>query len=327
MNCLLVHEVVLIVVVLSLVFGLAIPDKDDHKSRSADPMHDSSHYSDGVHNAEYDHKAFLGEEADDFDQLSPEESKSRLAQMVDKIDKNNDGFITTEELKDWIHISQKKYIVDDVDRQWKTQTADDETSTTISWEDYKKRTFGFLDQLSENSVSADETNTYREMLRRDERRWKLADKDSDSALNKDEFLDFLHPEEAQHMRDVVVDETLEDIDKNKDGKVSVEEYISDMYSPDATGDQVPDWVIREKDQFREIRDKNKDGFMDREEIREWIIPPDYDHSEAEAKHLIREADTNQDSKLTKAEILESYDVFVGSQATDFGEALLRHEEF
>jgi Ca2+-binding EF-hand superfamily protein len=106
-------------------------------------------------------------------------------------------------------------------------------------------------------------------------------------------MDFLHPEEAEHMRDVVVDETLEDIDKNGDGKVSVEEYISDMYAPDANGDQVPDWVIREKDQFHNYRDKNKDGFMDREEIREWIIPPDYDHSEAESKHLIHEADSNK----------------------------------
>ena len=35
----------------------------------------------------------------------------------------------------------------------------------------------------------------------------------------------------------------------------------------------------------------------------------------------------KDGKLTKEEILESYDVFVGSQATDFGDALLRHEEF
>jgi calumenin len=95
------------------------------------------------------------------------------------------------------------------------------------------------------------------------------------------------------MRDVVVDETLEDIDKNKDGKVSVEEYISDMYAPDATGDQVPDWVLREKEQFHTYRDKNKDGFMDREEIRDWILPPDYDHSEAEAKHLIYEADSNK----------------------------------
>lgn len=35
----------------------------------------------------------------------------------------------------------------------------------------------------------------------------------------------------------------------------------------------------------------------------------------------------QDGKLSKDEILEHYDLFVGSQATDFGEALTRHDEF
>ena len=36
---------------------------------------------------------------------------------------------------------------------------------------------------------------------------------------------------------------------------------------------------------------------------------------------------HQDGELTKEEILEKHDVFVGSQATDFGEALTRHDEF
>lgn len=40
-----------------------------------------------------------------------------------------------------------------------------------------------------------------------------------------------------------------------------------------------------------------------------------------------EADSDADEKLTKEEILERYDLFVGSQATDFGEALVRHDEF
>ena len=31
------------------------------------------------------------------------------------------------------------------------------------------------------------------------------------------------------MRDVVVTETFEDIDKDKDGKISIDEYIGDMY--------------------------------------------------------------------------------------------------
>ena len=35
----------------------------------------------------------------------------------------------------------------------------------------------------------------------------------------------------------------------------------------------------------------------------------------------------QDGKLTREEILDKYDLFVGSQATDFGEALTKHDEF
>ena len=62
-------------------------------------------------------------------------------------------------------------------------------------------------------------------------------------------------------------------------------------------------------------------------MRAWIIPEDFDPSDAEAKHLINESDSDSDGKLTKDEILEKYDLFVGSQATDFGEALSRHDEF
>lgn len=63
------------------------------------------------------------------------------------------------------------------------------------------------------------------------------------------------------------------------------------------------------------------------QVKTWIIPADFDHAEAESRHLIYEADTDADHKLTKDEILEKYDIFVGSQATDFGEALTRHDEF
>lgn len=62
-------------------------------------------------------------------------------------------------------------------------------------------------------------------------------------------------------------------------------------------------------------------------VKNWILPADFDHAEAEARHLIYEADSDADQKLTKEEILEKYDIFVGSQATDFGEALTRHDEF
>lgn len=38
----------------------------------------------------------------------------------------------------------------------------------------------------------------------DEQRWKLADTDGDSKLNKEEFSNFIHPEDAPHMRDALI---------------------------------------------------------------------------------------------------------------------------
>ena len=72
------------------------------------------------------------------------------------------------------------------------------------------------------------------MMERDERRWKVADEDSDGALSKAEYGCFMHPEDCTHMRDIVVKETMEDIDKDKDGSVTMDEYIGDMYRPDVS---------------------------------------------------------------------------------------------
>ena len=307
------------VLILNSSRGFAIPKVHDHLS-------DASHYDEEEHNKLYDHDAFLGQdEARRFDQLSPEESKKRLSDIADKIDADGDHFVSHEELKLWIQKQQKSYIEEDVERQWRNHNPDN--NTHLKWEDYKRLTYGFMDEAEESAKQKDEDEkTYREMLRRDRRRWQLADQDHDSHLSRAEFTDFLHPEETDHMQNVVIEETIEDIDKDMDGRISLHEYISDMYSSDSDQENVPDWVIREREQFKNFRDRNGDGFMDKSEVRDWIVPADYDHSEAEAKHLIAESDKDADGRLTREEILDNYDLFVGSQATDFGEALLNHDE-
>ncbi|XP_023933064.1 calumenin-A-like [Lingula anatina] len=316
-------------VVLALVAtsrSSAIPTKsEDHKSRSLDKdLSDEQHYEGEEHNAEYDHEAFLGqEEAKTFDQLTPEESKERLSKIIDKIDRNQDGQVSEEELKEWIQHVQKRYVYQDTERQWvQDQKVEGDK---LTWEAYKDRTYGFLKD-GRDTKAGDSGYDYKDMMDRDERRFKKADADGDGALTKDEFANFLHPEEAEHMREIVVLETMEDIDKDKDGKISLQEYIGDMW-PNKDDEEEPDWVKNEREQFGAYRDKNKDGYMDKDEVKDWIIPPDYDHSEAEAKHLIHESDRDKDGQLTKEEILDKYDLFVGSQATDFGEALTRHDEF
>ncbi|PIK56409.1 putative calumenin-B-like [Apostichopus japonicus] len=168
---------------------------------------------------------------------------------------------------------------------------------------------------------------FRKMIRRDKKRWFHADQDRDGDLTIEEFTSFLHPEESPHMRNIVIEETLEDIDIDGDGFLSLEEYIGDMFKPETEGEDEPAWVAQEREQFGLYRDRDGDGKMNSQEIGEWILPTEYDHAEAEAKHLMYETDVNKDDQLTKREILDQYDLFVGSQATDFGEALTRHDEF
>lgn len=66
----------------------------------------------------------------------------------------------------------------------------------------------------------------------------------------------------------------------------------DMFTAE-NGLEEPEWVASERQQFSEFRDKNQDGKMDREETLDWILPADYDHAIAEAKHLLYESDSNK----------------------------------
>lgn len=66
------------------------------------------------------------------------------------------------------------------------------------------------------------------MILRDKRRWAAADVDGDGLLSKEEFISFLHPEESVHMKDIVVYETIDDMDKDKDNKISMDEYIGNL---------------------------------------------------------------------------------------------------
>ena len=70
--------------------------------------------------------------------------------MFDKVDKDHDGFVTEHELKDWIHFTQNRYIMKDVEKQM--QQTDLNKDGFIDWDEYKKATYGFMD---------DEQSTYK----------------------------------------------------------------------------------------------------------------------------------------------------------------------
>ena len=167
---------------LATTFGLAIPDSNININKRSTKqqsrvvkkqLSDDEHFQDldhdgqaEVHNRDFDHGAFLGsvDEANEFDQLTPEESKSRLAKIVDRIDVNHDDNVTESELKNWIYNSQKKYILEDVQRQWAAHTDNDPNTKLISWEKFRNKTYGFIHEISKDRQS-DDLKTYADMQR------------------------------------------------------------------------------------------------------------------------------------------------------------------
>lgn len=61
--------------------------------------------------------------------------------IVDRIDDNEDGYLTTEELKNWIKRVQKRYIYENVAKVWKDYDLNKDDK--IAWEEYKQATYGY----------------------------------------------------------------------------------------------------------------------------------------------------------------------------------------
>ena len=113
--------------------------------------------------------------------------------IVDRIDNDGDGFVTTEELKTWIKRVQKRYIYDNVAKVWKDYDRDKDDK--ISWEEYKQATYGYYLGNPAEFNNSSGRHTFKRMLPRDERRFKAADLHGDQTGPGKEFTAFLHLEE------------------------------------------------------------------------------------------------------------------------------------
>ncbi len=66
---------------------------------------------------------------------------------------------------------------------------------------------------------------------------------------------------------------------------------------DFEGDE-PSWVEDEKANFDHVLDKNGDGKLDSDEVREWLVPDTETTNQVEMRHLFMSADTNRVSGRT-----------------------------
>ncbi|KAM6033130.1 reticulocalbin-3-like [Chlamydotis macqueenii] len=174
----------------------------------------------------YDHAAFLGAEgAREFEQLPPAESQRRLGLLVELIDGDSDGGVTAAELGAWMQRRRRGAREESV--RGGRRRYDRDGDGRVAWAEYRALAYG---DAEEDFGDTQHPDTYRRLLARDERRFRAADADGDGTADAEELAAFLHPEDFEHMRELVVTETLEDMDKDGDGFIQEDEYIAELYA-------------------------------------------------------------------------------------------------
>jgi hypothetical protein len=71
--------------------------------------------------------------------------------------------------------------------------------------------------------------------------------------------------------------------------------------------------------FRKSLDFDQNGFLDLEEIANWIAPDGFVRAKSEVIYLIERLDVDKSKDLTPEEILKNQDLFLTSQVTFFGQ--------
>jgi len=230
-------------------------------------------------------------EVDDVDQ-----QLLRLERLFHKIDANRDESVSQEELVRWIESHRRRKNNADTVKEFKINDVNKDGE--ISWDEH---TQVYWQQNNQN-----EYNKHR--LADNERRFKLADQETDLKLSSLEFAAFLHPEDDDRMIQQMVSQTVNHMDSNNDSVVSIEEYLADLWS--GSGEE-PKWLKTEREEFSKYRDQNKNGVMERVEVKDWIFPREKEIRD-QVEFLIKESDADSNGKLAKQEMMLNFHLFLRS---------------
>uniref|UniRef100_A0A915IKQ1 Reticulocalbin-3 n=1 Tax=Romanomermis culicivorax TaxID=13658 RepID=A0A915IKQ1_ROMCU len=270
-------------------------------------------------NAHIEHERILsesGKDAEKVSKMSPEEGHKRLRALAKRMDENNDQFVDKDELLKYVSKILTK--IDQEEAEETFEDSDSDSDNFVTWKEHKD----FSDSEKDED---DEEN--QKLLNDDQTYFQAADQNRDGKLNKEEYMAFKNPESNPRMHNILINNALKDKDKNSDGYIDLDEYLADKAPPSSNvkpslcpyaGNRDEEWLTTEKFKFNEEYDQNKDGKLDRMEMKRWLVPDHQETAKEEAEHLMEEADKNRDEKLSYDEIASEYDLFASSEATNYG---------
>lgn len=98
--------------------------------------------------------------------------------------------------------------------------------------------------------------------------------------------------------------------------ISLNEYMDHLRSVAGAEKNDDGWLKEQQAHFTTYLDKNKDGSLDRQEMKDWVIP-NFDREEGEAWRFISFADQDRDTRLTRTDILQNSEHFLGLLPGEF----------
>ena len=132
------------------------------------------------------------------------------------------------------------------------------------------------DQHAEDGEDTEDNHYTREWARTMARQFSAADADKNGVLNKDEFHNFLNPEDSgdESLMAVLLAEDVSDRDDNRDGALSFEEFEQSLWyalsSGESTEEETGEWNEQKDKQRAEAKfteiDSDKDGLVTPHEL-------------------------------------------------------------
>eukprot|EP00746_Dinoflagellata_sp_MGD_P000293 gnl/MRDRNA2_/MRDRNA2_100518_c0_seq1.p1 gnl/MRDRNA2_/MRDRNA2_100518_c0~~gnl/MRDRNA2_/MRDRNA2_100518_c0_seq1.p1 ORF type:complete len:332 (+),score=112.09 gnl/MRDRNA2_/MRDRNA2_100518_c0_seq1:117-1112(+) len=271
------------------------------------------------------------EGGEDDEQAPPEEEPSftpeQLSKLHDKMDKNGDGKVSIDEIKDFN---------DDVDLGMANgdtgqilQEFDKDGDGKIGIDEYITEESPFAD-LDAMGGEGDDDQAQMEAAKAKEavhmemqqNMFKAADHDGDGFLSHDEFRGLVHPETNHKVLIETVKVVMKEKDLDKDGKLTLAEFF-EHHDPGYT-DEKPEGMEEddEMDGLHEMQkqeqqnfawlDKDKDGLLDIHEVLRW------ESGESNVRQswaaLFDFADADKDGHITKKELVDAHPQVIESEA-------------
>lgn len=238
--------------------------------------------------------------------VDDEELKKRMVSLFGFIDKDNSKTLTKEEIISWVQFLRKR--VNERQGLLELKSIDKDGDGKVSFEELKAAQLESDEPLDEQASE--------DLMKR----FKAVDKNGDGFLSVEEMTLFLYPANDPELLAIEIEYIFEAHDKDKDRHISVEEFMHSDQSDEELSEAEKTQLM---EQFKMI-DKDGDGLISENEIKEAVADPGHQEAETAAGQLVKDS---KDEVITEEEWVLNHQKYAASALTDNGELIRFPEDY